>query len=49
MDKSRTLAFQVSDELFARLKQHLAQHKTSQREFVVSLIEKALDEAEAAE
>jgi len=49
MDKSRTLAFQVSDKLFARLKEYLAQHKISQREFVVGLIEKALDEAESAE
>lgn len=49
MDKSRTLAFQVSDELFARLKQYLTQHKVSQREFVVGLIEKALDEFENAE
>jgi len=48
MDKARTLAFQVSDKLFARLKEHLAQHKISLREFVVGLIEKALDEAESA-
>lgn len=45
---TRTLAFQVSEELFGRVKKHLAQHPgLSQKEFVIGLITKALDEADA--
>ena len=48
-EKTRTLAFQVSEDLFQRVKEHLARNpKLSQREFVISLIEQALDAAEAA-
>lgn len=53
MDGSRTLAFQISEELFQRLKQHLDSeskrtgHKVSQKEFVVGLIQQALDSANA--
>lgn len=48
-EKTRTLAFQVSEDLFQRVKNHLARNpKLSQREFVISLIEQALDAAEAA-
>lgn len=48
-EKMRTLAFQVSEELFQRVKNHLSHNpKLSQREFVISLIEQALDAAEAA-
>ena len=45
---TRTLAFQVSEELFMRIKEHL---KTglSQKDFVIGLIEKALEEAEEKE
>lgn len=44
----RTLAFQVSEELFGRVKKHLAGHPgLSQKEFVINLIAKALDEADA--
>lgn len=50
--KSRTLAFQIDEEFFLRIKTHLERetartgHKLTQREFVLGLIEKALDEAE---
>ena len=45
---TRTLAFQVPEELFGRVKKHLAQHPgLSQKEFVIGLITKALDEADA--
>lgn len=48
-EKTRTLAFQVSEELFQRVKEHLTRNpKLSQREFVIGLIEQALDAAEAA-
>lgn len=48
-EKTRTLAFQVSEELFQRVKNHLTRNpKLSQREFVISLIEQALDAAEVA-
>jgi len=53
MNKERTMAFQISEELFQRLKEHLAAEsqrtgkKISQREFVIGLIEQALDAAQA--
>ena len=49
---SRTMAFQISEELFLRIKAHLERetartgHKLTQREFVLGLIEQALNEAE---
>lgn len=49
---TRTLAFQVSEELFARVKGYLAKHPgLSQRNFVIGLITKELEryEAEMAE
>lgn len=46
--KTRTLAFQVSEELFGRLKEHLKKQGLSQKDFVISLIEQALAEAERA-
>ena len=50
--KSRTLAFQIDEDLFQRIKAHLEREtqrtgrKLTQREFVLSLIEEALNEAE---
>ena len=52
MDGIRTMAFQIPNELFERLKAHLDREsartgkKVSQREFVLNLIRQALDEAE---
>lgn len=52
MGKGRTLAFQVSEELFQRVKEYLeayekAYHRRlTQKEFVIGLIEQALEEAE---
>ena len=49
---TRTMAFQISEELFLRIKAHLDRetartgHKLTQREFVLGLIEQALNEAE---
>ena len=49
---TRTLAFQVSEELFQRVKAYLARYeeihhrKLSQKEFVIGLIEAELDEAD---
>ena len=51
---SRTMAFQISEELFQRIKTHLAREtartgiKLTQRDFVLGLIEQALAEAEAS-
>lgn len=48
---TRTMAFQVSEELFQRIKEYLARfeqvyhRKLTQKEFVVSLIESALADA----
>ena len=52
MSKTRTMAFQVSEELFQKIKEYLARYeeiyhrKLTQRDFVLSLIESALEEAE---
>ena len=49
MDRNtRTLVFQVTEELFWRIKNHLKKTGLSQRGFVIRLIEQALAEAEAA-
>ena len=51
----RTMAFQISEDMFNRLKAHLEREsertgkKVSQKEFVLDLIQQVLDEAEAAE
>ncbi|WP_455617009.1 4-oxalocrotonate tautomerase [Eisenbergiella sp.] len=44
--KTRTLAFQVSEELFGRIKEHLKKTGMSQKDFVIRLIEQALEEEE---
>ena len=52
MSKGRTLAFQVSEEFFQRIKDYLVRYeevygrKLSQRQFVIELIEQALEEAD---
>lgn len=52
MEKGRTLAFQVSEELFQRIKEYLVLYeknyhrRLTQKEFVIGLIEQALEEAE---
>ena len=54
MEGTRTMAFQISEELFQRIKRYLdseserAGKKASQREFVLGLIQKALDDANIA-
>ena len=51
-EKGRTLAFQVSEALFQRIKEYLVLYektyhrRLTQKEFVISLIEQALEEAE---
>ena len=51
-DGMRTMAFQMPEEMFERLKAHLEREsertgkKVSQKEFVLGLIRQALDEAE---
>ena len=53
-ETTRTLAFQIPDELFWRIKDHLAREtertgkKLSQKDFVLGLIEQALEESERA-
>ena len=53
MTGSRTLAFQIPEELFQRIKRHLEREtlrngkKLTQRDFVLNLITQALDEADA--
>ena len=51
MENARTLAFQVPEEMFQRIKDYLAAEservgrKISQREFILGLIENALEQA----
>ncbi len=53
MEKNRTMAFQISEELFQRIKEHLNREsartgkKLTQRQFVLGLVERELDRAEA--
>lgn len=55
MSGVRTMAFQMDEELFRRLKAHLEREsvrtgkKVSQKQFVLDLIRQALDEAERKE
>ena len=55
MDFNKTLAFQVPEELYNRIKDHLEREKKrtgkrlSQKDFVIGLIERELDEAERRE
>ena len=44
---TRTMAFQVDEALFQRIKAHLHRTGLSQKNFVIGLIEQALAEAEA--
>lgn len=52
MAKGRTLAFQVSEELFQKIKEYLERfekvhhRRLTQKEFIIGLIEQALEEAE---
>ena len=52
MATGRTLAFQVSEELFQRVKEYLERfekvhhRRLTQKEFIIGLIEQALEEAE---
>lgn len=44
MDNIRTIAFQVPEEVFWELKAYLEAHKLKQKDFMLSLIRRALDE-----
>lgn len=52
MEFTKTLAFQIPEELFNRIKDHLEREKQrtgrklSQKDFVIGLIERALETAE---
>ena len=43
MGSMRTLAFQVPEELFQKLKDYLARHGISQKQFLTELVEKEID------
>ena len=49
MSDTRTLAVQMPAELFDRLDEYVTAHKMKKKEFVVNLIRKVLDDAEAAQ
>lgn len=52
MENSRTMAFQIPEELFQRIKRYLEREtarsgrKVTQREFILGLVEEALDRAD---
>ena len=43
MEKMRTMAFQVPEDLFQRIKDYLQRNNMTQRQFLISLIEEELD------
>ena len=47
MKAERTLAVQIPAELFERLKEYLAARDLKQKQFLIQLIENALDGTEA--
>ena len=47
MERTRTLAFQVPDSLFQRVKAYLERNHMSQKQFVIGLIEAELEQDEA--
>ena len=46
---NRTIAFQVPEELFGRLKDYLAKNGLKQKDFILGLIERELNDAEKEE
>ena len=46
MEKTRTLAFQVNEGLFQRVKDYLRENNISQKDFVIGLIEDCLEQYE---
>ena len=49
MEETRTLAIQVSEELFERLDRYVKAHKLKKKNFLIDLITRALEEAEEDE
>ena len=47
MEKTRTIAFQVSEDLFQRIKDYLHRNNMSQKDFVIGLIEDELERDQA--
>lgn len=49
MDNTRTVAFQIPEELFQELKKYLKKHDLKQKEFILGLIQQALADDRGAE
>ena len=49
MEETRTLAIQVSEELFEKLDRYVKEHRLKKRTFLIDLITRALEEAEDGE
>lgn len=47
MENTRTMAIQVPEETYQRLKAYLKRHKVKQKAFVVGLVEDALTKKDA--
>ncbi|MFI3327421.1 MAG: hypothetical protein R3Y35_14810 [Clostridia bacterium] len=44
MDKTRTLAIQINEDLFLKLKEYLKANNLKQKDFLTDLIEKVISE-----
>ena len=44
MEGTKTLAVQISTELYNELKEYLAKHRMTQKQFILDLIRQALDQ-----
>lgn len=49
MGNTRTMAFQIPEELFLQLKEYLQKHGLKQKEFVIGLIQQAIAEDEMSD
>ena len=48
LEKTRTVAFQVPESLFKRIKEYLERNNMTQKQFLLGLIEQELDRDQAA-
>ena len=43
MENTRTMAIQMSEETYQRMKAYLKRHKVKQKDFVIGLVETAME------
>lgn len=47
MDNTRTMTVQIPEETYQRMKEYLRRHGVKQKDFIASLLERALDSESA--